>query len=122
MQFRVYPQRCSRARGAGLLNRDRIGKLEMPAAWQRGRLGDQVRPVQHARCTLAAALDGQGPFQRRRPPERDLGGSVEEPGDEAAHVAAVASVRGTAEPSRDNKGAGHNRASSFFTAATPATA
>jgi hypothetical protein len=48
MQFRVYPQRCSRARGAGLLNRDRIGKLEIPAASSSGDCGIRLNSVQPA--------------------------------------------------------------------------
>ena len=122
MLFRVGPQAGPEAGGAGVPDGDRGGELHRQAAGRAGPLGDQHVAVEDADRALAVALDGHGPGQRRRPPQRDLGLAVEVGGDQAARVAAVGAVRRAAETGLDEQGGRHHCARSFLTAATPAMA
>ena len=84
MLVRVGPQAGSEPGGVGVPDRDRAGEFHRRAARQAGPLGDEDIAVEDADRALAVALDGHGPGQRRRPPQRDLGLAIEAGGDEAA--------------------------------------
>ena len=117
----VQLRRRGRTLGVGDAHRLRDVDAEVLVAAS-DAFGDELVVVEHADSPVVAGLDAQGRLERRRQAERHLGGTVDASSDEPARVPAVAAVRRTAEAPVDADGIAHARASSFLTAAAPASA
>ena len=100
-RMRVVEERRVLLRRLGVLDRDRLGHVDVH---RRGaRLEDDAVPVEQRNRAVVAPVDGERGLERRRRSERHLRGPLDERGGQPGAVAAVPGIGRPVEAGRDRE-------------------
>ena len=121
MVLRVLVQRRPRRGAAGVADADRIGDVHAEVGAPGDALGYQGVAVEDVHG-VAVGVEAERCVEGRRTVQRHLGRPLHVGSDDPAGVPAVAAVGRAAEPAVDANLDAHSGASSFLTAAAPASA